>query len=74
MKIEIGQDAELYAGDIVELHFRTWGVVWIRAAQIALIEERVKDDPRFEIQSTEIVDKNSLIVTVEVKDQKTGSW
>ena len=74
MKIEIGYNTELYAGDVVEFHFKTWGMVWIQAAQIALIEKRLRDDPRFEILNTEVVNKSKVIVTLVVLDQKSGSW
>lgn len=43
MKTEISQDAILESGDVIELHFKSRGWTWIRAAQIAIIESRLAE-------------------------------
>lgn len=41
-KVQIDKNEVLSPGDRVELHFRTTGMAWIKATQIALIESRAK--------------------------------
>ena len=50
-KIEIDKNKPLNPGDIIELHFRSPGMVWIAAAQIALIEWRLEKRNDFRLLS-----------------------
>lgn len=40
-KVEIDIDKPLQPGDRVDLHFKSTGLAWIKAAQIALLENRL---------------------------------
>jgi fucose 4-O-acetylase-like acetyltransferase len=67
-KVEIDINQPLNPGDIVELHFKTIGMTWIQAAQIAAIEWFFKISKKpFEILSWEITpEKTSVIFTFKV--------
>jgi len=45
----IGPDEALYDGDVVQLTFTVTGFTYLTAAQIALVESKLKDDKRFHI-------------------------
>jgi hypothetical protein len=66
MKIEIDINESLPPGAIVELHFKTLGMAWIQAAQIAAIETWLKyTQSAFEIVKSE-VENTKVIFTVRV--------
>lgn len=65
-KILIDKDKQLNAGDRVELHFITTGMVWITAAQIALIESRLEGRKDFTILSHSLPSNNRVIFSVQV--------
>jgi len=67
MKKEINLNQPLQAGDVIELHFRTTGMLWIQAAQIALIENRVENNSRFEILSHSLFNDQTLVFKCKVK-------
>ena len=71
-KIEIDKEKPLNPGDRIELHFKSTSMAWIKAAQIALIDNRLDNRKDFEILSFETpVDQPTLIkCRVEVKDEK----
>ena len=66
-RIEIDKNKPLNPGDIIEMHFKSIGLAWLQAAQIALIEYKLKGEPTFEILSTEIRDKTTAIFKIRVK-------
>lgn len=65
-KVEIERDKPLKPGDIVELHFRSWGMTWLRAAQIAAIEHTLSRETHWRIISSEIPETNRVIFRVQV--------
>ena len=65
-KIEIDKDKELQPGDMIEMHFKTVGMVWLKAAQIAMIEWRMKDREEFTILSHSQPNKNTIIFTIRI--------
>jgi len=61
--IPIDKNRLLNPGDRVELHFKTTGMAWIRATQIALIESRMKSRADFKIiRFKEYPDQPTLLV------------
>jgi len=66
MRIEIDKNKVLLPGDRIELHFKTTGLVWLQAAQIALIEERVKNRSDWQIISNSLPANNRVIFTIEI--------
>lgn len=69
-KIEISQDELLAAGDIIELHFNTYGPDWLKAVEAAIIERAVDKREEFEIVSTDYWQQDKVIITIRV--QKTN--
>ena len=67
-RIEIDKDQVLNPGDRVELHFKSSGMAWIKAAQIALIDARLdgRDDWRIRSFETPEDQPTLIICTVEV--------
>lgn len=71
-KVLIDKDAPLNPGDRVELHFKSSGMAWIKAAQIAIIDARLSNRKDWRIKNfqTPVDQPTLLICTVEVlKDQ-----
>ncbi len=66
-RIEIDKDKPLNPGDRIEMYFKTTGMVWITAAQIALIEYRLAGRQGFRILSWSLAGPNTVIFTVQVK-------
>jgi len=65
-KIEIDKNKPLNPGDIIELHFRSPGMVWIAAAQIALIEWRLEKRKDFRMLSHSLPAGNRVIFTIKI--------
>lgn len=65
-KTEIDINKPLSPGDIIEMHFKTTGMVWLTATQIALIEYRVEKRKDFCILSHSLPANNRVIFTVRV--------
>lgn len=65
-KIEIDINKPLNPGDIVELHFKTTGMFWMTAAQIALIERRLGSRKDFCLLSHSLPAGNTVIFTAQV--------
>jgi len=65
-KIEIDKNKPLNPGDIIELHFRSPGMVWIAAAQIALIEWRLEKREDFRMLSHSLPAGNRVIFTIKI--------
>ncbi len=66
MRIEIDRDKVLSPGDIVELEFRTLGLVWIQSTQLALIDWRLKGRKEFSIISWSIPQPDRIIFECRV--------
>lgn len=79
-KVAIDRNQELTRGDKVELHFVSSGMAWIKATQIAVLDDKFKDREDWIIRSFETPeDRPTLIImTVEVLGGKqtgtTVSW
>lgn len=66
-KIEISKDTPLQPGDLVELHFKSIGMVWIQAIQMTAIEYWVNlRHKEFTIESYSIYDDNTIVFKVRV--------
>jgi len=66
-KTEIDINKPLNPGDVIEIHFKTTGMVWITAAQIALIEHRLEQQRKdFRILSHSLPAGNEVFFTVQV--------
>lgn len=69
IKTEIAKDKPLNPGDIVELHFTSISMVWIQAAQIAIIETLInRRHKEFTILSDWIPEKNKVVFKVRVNE------
>ncbi len=66
-KVEIDKNKPLKPGDRIEMYFKTTGMVWITAAQIAIIEYRLAGRQGFRILSWSLAGPNTVIFTVQVK-------
>ncbi|MBW8035866.1 MAG: hypothetical protein FVQ79_09600 [Planctomycetes bacterium] len=73
-KIEISKDELLSDGDVIEYHFE-WitNNTWVRAAQIALIENKLRARPDLELISSSYLGKD-LVLRIEHIDtgEKAG--
>lgn len=67
MKIEIDKNKPLNPGDVIELHFKSFGMAWLKAAQIAMIDWMLKGRPEFEILSWQIPTNTTVIFECRVK-------
>jgi len=67
-KIRIDPNAKLEAGSRIELHFKTVGMVWIKAAQLALIERKLKKRRDFSIYkiTTPASEPTKVIFTIDI--------
>jgi len=70
-KTPISRSEPLDVGDIVELHFGSFGGTWIKAMQIAGIEAMLKHEKRWKTKSWEIRDDGRTVV-FEVEVLKTN--
>lgn len=66
-KIEIDKNKPLEPGDVIELHFSTLGMIWIKATQIALIDYRLAGRKDFRILSWSLLGANTVIFTVRIE-------
>ena len=64
---EVGLDQVLEPNDTARLYFKTIGGVWIKAAQIALIENSLRDNKSFSIIRADYWQQDGAIFTVRVK-------
>jgi len=67
MREEIDINKSLVPGDIIELHFRSVGMAWLRAAQIAVIEYQLSKEDHWEIIRSNLLDHKRVIFTVRIK-------
>ena len=66
-KIEIDINKPLNPGDVIEMHFKTTGMVWPTAAQIALIEYRFEKRKDFRILSHSLPTGKEVFFTIQVQ-------
>ncbi len=66
MKTEIGKDKVLDAGDVVELHFKTHGGVWLKATESAIVEYSLERRKDFKITAIDYLQPGKVIFTVKV--------
>lgn len=64
---EVGPGQVLEPNDTVRLYFKTIGGVWIKAVQIALIENSLRDNESFSIVRVDYWQQDGAIFTVRVK-------
>ena len=67
MREEIDINKTLSPGDMIELHFNSVGLTWVRAAQIAAIEYQLANEEHWEIIRSNLIGHKSVIFTVRVK-------
>lgn len=66
-KTEISKDTPLQTGDVVELHFKSVGMTWIQATQIAAIEYWCGLwHKEFTILSESVLDDNTIVFKIQV--------
>ena len=65
-KIEIDINKPLNPGDVIEMQFKTTGMVWITATQIALIEWRLEGRKDFRIVSHSLPAMNKVIFEIKI--------
>lgn len=66
-RIEIDENQVLNPGDRVELHFKSSGMAWIKAAQIALIDARLSNRDDWRIDSFETPDDQPTLIICTVR-------
>lgn len=70
LKTRLDEDEVLVQGDRIEMHFKSTSLIWFKAAQIAILENRIERlSEGFEVRSiqTPVDDPKELIFVVEVK-------
>lgn len=65
-RIELKQDEALKTGDVVELHFKSSGPQWWKAAIAAAIEARLSNRKDFTIRTVDYTQDGELIFTCVV--------
>lgn len=65
-KIEIDKNKPLEPGDLIEMHFKTFGGTWLKAGHIAFIEWQLEDRKDFTIISSQIPDPHTLIFEIRI--------
>jgi hypothetical protein len=61
----IDKNTLLEPGDRIQIVYAVSSLKWLRAAQWALIEDKLQDDPRYDIESWEY-GENTLTVTIRI--------
>jgi hypothetical protein len=69
-RIEIDKDKPLNPGDVIELEYRCTGLVWITAAQVAMIEWRIGKRDDWEIISNSLPENNRITFRILIKSAK----
>lgn len=67
-KIEIDKNKPLNPGDIIEMHFKTAGMFWLTATQIALVEWQMEKRKDFRILSHSLPAGNVVIFTIQITE------
>lgn len=68
MKTEISKDRVLDAGDVIELHFKTHGGDWVKAAECAIVEHSLERRKDFKVTSIDYLQPGKVIFTVKVRE------
>lgn len=71
-KIEIDKNKALVPGDVIEMHFKTAGMLWLTSAQIALIEWKLEKRTDFRIISHSLPVGNRVIFTIRITEPAPG--
>ncbi len=71
-KVALTKDSKLAPGDIVEISFGYTGQTWLASAQIAIFEERLKRNPKYELLRYEYKD-TEIIAQLRVTAQAAGT-
>lgn len=74
---EIVWTTELKPGDIVQYKFRLVGGLWLKATKIALFENKLKSQPRFELLSSNYENDYAtfkLRILKATDAQQPGTW
>lgn len=73
-KIEITKDAILQPGDMIEMHYKVIGPVWLKAVQIAVIESNLEKDPRFDLRTIWFEGENdrTLVMRIVITPPRPG--
>ena len=66
-KVLIDKDKPLDPGDVIELHFRTYGGTFLRAVQLAMIDEKLEGQPGFRILSWTLPTPQTVIFKVRIE-------
>lgn len=72
-KIEIDKNKQLEPGDIIEMHFKTAGMFWLTAAQIALVEWKLEKRKDFRVINHSLPSANRVIFTIRVEQPPPGT-
>ncbi len=74
-KIEIKETDELLPGDRIEIHYRTVGLTWLKAAQLALLERKLDSNKNFYLLSVNMgvtpETRNQVIFRIGIKTPPT---
>ena len=65
-KVEIDKNKPLQPGDLIELHFKTFGGTWLKAGHVAFIEWQLTDRKDFTIMSSSIPDPHTLVLEIRI--------
>lgn len=65
-RVEIDPHKQLAPGDVIELHFKTVGITWLRAAQLAVLDSQLENRPEFRVINHSTPDKQTLIFKVRI--------
>ena len=62
MRTEISKDAKLLPGDIIEIEFITRGLTYLRAVQMAIIENKLNNEPNYDVLSWRLEDGDKRVI------------
>jgi len=66
-KVKIDNNAPLQVGDVIEMDFSIYGPTWLRAAELAIFEEHIKNNPRYYLVNWSIDDSaGTLAMTIKI--------
>lgn len=69
IKTQIDKNAELKAGDIIEIHYKFQGFTWLKAVQLAFIEQELAKHKNYDVLSLDgQSEPRKLIVTIKIVD------
>ncbi len=77
LRTEIDKDEPLYPGDVIEMHFKTFGPDWIyfRAAELAVLKWRMSEkNPDYELIAWDhTTHKDKLILTFRILEPREST-